>query len=288
MEYAINGGITMKKSFFVCILLIACLISRPLFCASGDPVLNGSTPTLVGTNISGTASGLTAGNVTTNANLTGDVTSVGNATTIKEAPTIKSPTLNPGTEIVSNGSDWTGGPPPTGWTEFDCTASAVGGGQSGNALQLTRTGAAIQYVQSFVTTVTGHVYLLSIYVKSGTSGDEAFKIYTQGGDFNFGAPQISGTSSGSWVQYATTFIANGDTLLVVMKNSATVGTMLFDSLSLTELPLTVNGDIYLTRNIRIVIPTFSNNAAAIAGGLVAGQLYRVNPATDPEPIYIVH
>lgn len=31
------------------------------------------------TNLTGTASGLTAGNVTTNANLTGHVTSVGNA-----------------------------------------------------------------------------------------------------------------------------------------------------------------------------------------------------------------
>lgn len=36
----------------------------------------------VGTNLTGTASGLTAGNVTTNASLTGDVTSVGNATAI--------------------------------------------------------------------------------------------------------------------------------------------------------------------------------------------------------------
>ena len=36
----------------------------------------------VATNLTGTAAGLTAGNVTTNANLTGDVTSVGNATTI--------------------------------------------------------------------------------------------------------------------------------------------------------------------------------------------------------------
>ncbi len=41
------------------------------------------TPTaLVGTNITGTAAGLTAGNVTTNANLTGPITSVGNATAI--------------------------------------------------------------------------------------------------------------------------------------------------------------------------------------------------------------
>ena len=43
---------------------------------------------LVGTNITGTAAGLTAGTVTTNANLTGDVTSVGNATTLTNAPVI--------------------------------------------------------------------------------------------------------------------------------------------------------------------------------------------------------
>ena len=36
----------------------------------------------VATNLTGTASGLTAGSVTTNANLTGDVTSTGNATSI--------------------------------------------------------------------------------------------------------------------------------------------------------------------------------------------------------------
>jgi len=42
----------------------------------------GTPTTLVGTNITGTASGLTAGTVTTNANLTGDVTSAGNTTTI--------------------------------------------------------------------------------------------------------------------------------------------------------------------------------------------------------------
>ena len=42
----------------------------------------GTPSALVGTNITGTASGFTAGSVTTNANLTGPITSVGNATTI--------------------------------------------------------------------------------------------------------------------------------------------------------------------------------------------------------------
>lgn len=50
---------------------------------AGAPVINGGalgTPSSgIGTNLTGTASGLTAGNVTTNANLTGHVTSTGNA-----------------------------------------------------------------------------------------------------------------------------------------------------------------------------------------------------------------
>ena len=50
--------------------------------ASGNATALGTPAAFVGTNITGTASGLTAGNVTTNANLTGDVTSVGNATSI--------------------------------------------------------------------------------------------------------------------------------------------------------------------------------------------------------------
>jgi hypothetical protein len=57
--------------------------------SAGAPVLfngAGGTPSsMVGTNITGTAAGLTAGNVTTNANLTGVVTSTGNATSIADA-----------------------------------------------------------------------------------------------------------------------------------------------------------------------------------------------------------
>jgi len=49
---------------------------------SGNAIGLGTPVALVGTNITGTASGLTAGNVTTNANLTGGVTSVGNAATV--------------------------------------------------------------------------------------------------------------------------------------------------------------------------------------------------------------
>lgn len=54
---------------------------------------SGAAPTFLGTNFSGTAASLTAGNVTTNANLTGNVTSVGNATTIAVIPAVSGAAL---------------------------------------------------------------------------------------------------------------------------------------------------------------------------------------------------
>jgi hypothetical protein len=60
--------------------------------SAGAPVLfngAGGTPSsIVLTNATGTAPGLTAGNVTTNANLTGEVTSVGNVTTVTNSSVI--------------------------------------------------------------------------------------------------------------------------------------------------------------------------------------------------------
>jgi hypothetical protein len=50
--------------------------------ASGNAIGLGTPAAFVGTNITGTASGLTAGNVTTNANLTGAIISTGNATSL--------------------------------------------------------------------------------------------------------------------------------------------------------------------------------------------------------------
>lgn len=64
------------------------------------------TPTSgIATNLTGTASGLTAGTVTTNANMTGDVTSVGNATTLA---TGNAGNLNSGTLLAARMPAYTG------------------------------------------------------------------------------------------------------------------------------------------------------------------------------------
>lgn len=75
----------------------------------------GTPSALVGTNITGTAAGLTAGNVTTNANLTGPITSTGNATAVaaqtgtgstfvmQESPTLTTPNIGtPSAGVATN------------------------------------------------------------------------------------------------------------------------------------------------------------------------------------------
>jgi hypothetical protein len=89
----------------------------------------GTPSALVGTNISGTAASLTAGNVITDANLTGDVTSTGNATTYNNiVPIAKggtgtaSPNLVAGSNVTITGA----------WPNQ--TIAATSGGASATAL----------------------------------------------------------------------------------------------------------------------------------------------------------
>lgn len=128
----------------------------------------------------------------------------------------------------------------TGWTVTDGTLASVAGGQVGNCLQITRTGGNEQYAKQDITTVIGKIYKASLYVKSGTSGNEAFYAEAVVGT-RIGS--AVGTSAAGWVLYTFTFEATGTTTRInISKNTATAGTMLFDEVTCYEItPCEISG-----------------------------------------------
>lgn len=207
--------------------------------------------------------------VTTNANLTGDVTSSGNATTIKEAPVIKALTLNPGTQLQTSWNNYAG--------MYETWASS-----GANITSAKNTSSAAYANGNILNLVVGKVYIVTINLTIN-SGDAP----------TLETANITPTITGD---IPTTTLIEGVNKIVFKAANSAIGLWIGNTtncdwsatFTVTELPLTVNNDIYLNGNMRVVIPTYPNNAAAIAGGLVAGQFYRVNAATDPEPLYIVH
>ena len=49
----------------------------------------------------------------------------------------------------------------------------------------------------------------------------------------------------------------------------------------------LNAEARSSSNPTLVLGAYTNNAAAVTGGLVPGQMYQASPALDPQPIYIV-
>jgi Carbohydrate binding domain len=118
----------------------------------------------------------------------------------------------------------------TGWTPVSCTIASVVWGQDGNCLQMTRTGGDYQDAWQSFTTVIGEEYLLSCYVKSGTSGNETFDIYAYEIATPFANAHIRGTTSGTWTKYTMRFTATAvATRFYMRKIGITAGTMLLDT-----------------------------------------------------------
>lgn len=156
--------------------------------------------------------------------------------TLVEATSGAAPVTDGANSALTNNKLTNGGfdSDASSWSGLDATLASVTGGKTGNCLQVTRTGAGFNYAQQDGTAlVVGKLYQLSAYVKSGSSGDEAFQVYSHGSQGYGGG--ITGTSSSSWVLYTTVFEATTTSAtMIVGKQSATAGTMLFDTVCLYE------------------------------------------------------
>lgn len=152
----------------------------------------------VGTNLTGTASGLTAGTVTTNANLTGPITSTGNATSIaaqtgtgsvfvmQASPTLTTPDIGvaTGTSLSTTGNH---------------SVTTAGNGllvkEGTNAKQGTAVLVAGAVVVSNTTVTANSRIFLTSQVDGGTAGFVRVSARTVGTDFTITSSSGSDTST---------------------------------------------------------------------------------------------
>jgi hypothetical protein len=137
------------------------------------------------------------------------------------------------TNLLANGSFSSD---TTSWTGIDGTLASVSGGQSGNCLEITRTGGTIQTAYQTFTTQPGKRYQVTYYVKSGTSGAEAARSTMYDGAMSANPLMFYQlTSTAAWVQRTYYFTAIGRTSTIYLsKNTSTAGTMLFDEIVVNE------------------------------------------------------
>jgi hypothetical protein len=127
-------------------------------------------------------------------------------------------------------------PDTNGWTGTNCTLASIAGGDAGKCLEMTMTAGTTQTAwRKDIPTTSGSLYCLSIKVKSGGSGNEAFSFQAWtvvGGTVTTKLNEGSGTTSAAWVQYLFYFHAQtAFTAIYINKNTATAGTMLFDTVT---------------------------------------------------------
>lgn len=125
-------------------------------------------------------------------------------------------------------------------------------------------------------------------------GDETYQYGTIGdgntvvGNFGLNSSGITNMASITAIGHATTITANGladssslgDGAVITKSHQVVLG-----SGSTTELTVPTAKAVLKTANFS-TIPVFANNAAAISGGLAAGDIYRTG--ADPDPIFVVH
>jgi hypothetical protein len=125
------------------------------------------------------------------------------------------------------------------WAAGDADLTTIDGGHSGKCLALRATNGAFQFaIQGEIVLKAGARYDLSFWVKSGTSGDEPFKVGIWDPKASTWIASEEGRSTGTWVNHTIQFqnTSRNPVGVELVKNSNTPGTMLYDSITLKKHP----------------------------------------------------
>lgn len=155
-----------------------------------------------------------------------------NFNTIGATVTLQSSTNNfdsTGSDLLTNGDF---GSATTGWTAAASTLASVAGGETGNCLEVTNSGAAAGSAYQDVTGLTvGNYYKFTSYFKKGTGVSGAIKVGTTTDD---DAYQLwDGLTDATWTAYTISFKATETTARITFANESAVSTetALFDTAS---------------------------------------------------------
>lgn len=150
----------------------------------------------------------------------------------------------------------------TSWTSSSASLSSTAGGESGNGLTITNSGAASGSAYQDITTVVGRVYKLTAYFKLGTgSAGGSVEIGTTGTPTLYvNGPALTDSS---WTQHSYAFVATATTTRITLRNESTTSseTALFDTVVCDEC---LDGFIEIMRNSKCNVYTASQPATADA------------------------
>jgi len=157
----------------------------------------------------------------------------------------------------------------SGWDASNCTIASISGGLSGKCLELTATGGGSQSAFCAVSLTTDALYKGTTYVKSGTSGNEAARVY-----FDGTIQYVSGTSStttSDWTIRSVYITRTDANTFRLNKYTSTIGTMLFDEASVKQVLTTSTNGVKIvstqggsTYNFATKDASFTYNAASYA------------------------
>lgn len=235
----------------------------------------GTPSAVVLTNATGTASGLTAGTVTTNANLTGHVTSTGNATVLGSFTVAQ---LN---TALSDGTVATGGGTATGTNTGD---NAVNSLYSGLVTNATHTGDATGSTTLTLATVNSNVGAFGSATATGTFTVNAKGLITAAGSTTV-TPAV-GSITGLGTGVATALAVNVGTAGSPVVNGGSLGTPSSATLTnATGLPI-ASGVSGLGTGVAtfLATPSSANLAAAVSDETGTGSLVFATSPTFTTPI----